>query len=104
MEEELRIRSCTTLVDWFSFAREVCLQIAIGDNEQIGGDGVVVDESKFGKRKYDRGRRVDGCWVFGGIERVAKTCFFQIVDDRSAETLIPIIRKFIKKGSVIHSA
>ena len=29
--------------------------------------------------------------------------FFQIVDDRSAETLIPIMRKFIKKGSIIHS-
>ena len=29
--------------------------------------------------------------------------FFQIVDDRSAETLIPIISKFIKKGSIIHS-
>ena len=105
VEEELRIGSCTTLVDWYSFAREVCLQIAISDNEQIGGDGVVVeiDESKFGKSKYNRGRRVDGCWVFGGIERVAKKCFFQIVDDRSAETLIPIIRKFIKKGSIIHS-
>ena len=80
MEEELRIGSCATLVDWYSFARKVCLQIAISDNEQIGGDGVIVetDESKFGKRKYNRGCRVDGCWVFGGIERVAKKwcCFF----------------------------
>ena len=101
VEEELRIGSCTTLVDWYSFAREVCLQIAISHNKQIGGDGVLleIDESKFGKRKYNRGRRVDGCWEFGGIERVAKKCFFfQIVDDRSAETPIPIIRKFIKKG------
>ena len=31
VEEELRIGSCTTLVDWLSFAREVCLQIAISD-------------------------------------------------------------------------
>ena len=53
VEEELRIGSCTTLVDWFSFAREVCLQIAISDNERIGGDGVVVeiDESKFWKKE-----------------------------------------------------
>ena len=56
----------------------MCLQIAILDNEQIGGPGIVVgvDESKFGKRKYHRGRKVDGCWVFGGIERVGKKCFF----------------------------
>ena len=68
MEEELRIGSCTTLVDRYSYAREVCLQIAISDNKQIGGDGFVVeiDESKFGNRKYNRGRRVDGCRVFGG--------------------------------------
>ena len=78
MEEELKIGSCSTLVDWYNFAREVCLQIAILDNEQIGGPGIVVevDESKFGKRKYNRGRKVDGCWVFGGIERVGKKVFF----------------------------
>ena len=28
-----------------------------------------IDESKFGKRKYHRGRSVDGHWVFGGIEQ-----------------------------------
>ena len=35
----------------------------------IGEDGIIVeiDESKFGKRKYNRGHRVDGCWVLGGV-------------------------------------
>ena len=64
------------------------------DTEQIGGPGkhIEIDESKFGKRKYHRGKRVDGVWVFGGIERESKRCFFEIVSDRSAETLIPIIK------------
>ncbi|KAG8227915.1 hypothetical protein J437_LFUL011843 [Ladona fulva] len=37
----------------------------------LGGEGKVVeiDESKFGKRKFNRGRLVEGKWVFGGIER-----------------------------------
>ncbi|KAG0442322.1 hypothetical protein DMUE_0356 [Dictyocoela muelleri] len=37
----------------------------------IGGDQLVVeiDESKFGKRKYNRGHRVRGTWVVGGVER-----------------------------------
>ena len=29
--------------------------------------------------------------------------FFEIVEDRSAETLMPLIKKYIKKGSIIHS-
>ena len=75
------------------------------DSEQIGGPGIEVeiDESKFGKRKYHRGKNVDGVWVFGGIERNSKRCFFEIVEDRSASTLIPIIKRYIKPGSIILS-
>ena len=40
-------------------------------SEPLGGLGVIVeiDEVKFGKRKYHRGRLVEGHWVLGGIER-----------------------------------
>jgi hypothetical protein len=102
---ELRIGSDHTVVDWYNFAREVCTQILLQDNEQIGGPGVIVEinESKFVKRKYNRGQRVDGCWVFGGIERDSKKCFFEIVEDRSRNTLLPIIQKYIKPGSLIIS-
>lgn len=75
-------------------------------SEPIGGLGVEVeiDESKFGKRKYRKGRRVEGRWVFGGREKYDKTKIFMIpVDDRKKATLIPIIEKYIKKGSIIHS-
>ena len=36
-----------------------------------GGPGVVVeiDESKFGKHKYHRGKHVEGQCVFGGYQR-----------------------------------
>ena len=63
----LKIGSEHTLVDWKNFAREVCLEILQQDNCKIGGVGKVmeIDESKFGKRKYHRGKRVDGIWVFG---------------------------------------
>ena len=39
--------------------------------QQFGGEGKIVeiDESKFGKRKYNRGKRAKGHWAFGGIER-----------------------------------
>ena len=77
------------------------------DSKPIGGPGKVVeiDESKFGKRKYNRGKRVDGCWVFRGIERDSNPpkCFFSTVTDRSAQTLIPIIKRWILPGTTIVS-
>ena len=67
ISRELKIGSEHTLVDWENFAREVCLENLQQDNCKIGGIGKVVeiDESKFGKSKYHRGKRVDGIWVFG---------------------------------------
>ena len=52
----------------------------------IGGPGVEVeiDESKFGKIKYNRGRQVEGHWVFGGVERVTGECFMVEVARRDA--------------------
>ena len=62
---------------------------------------VQIDEIKFGKRKYNRGRRVDGCWVFGGVEHDTDKSFFVIVEDRAADILIPLIQKFILPGPLL---
>jgi len=61
----------------------------------IGGEGIIVeiDESKLGKRKYNRGHRVKGIWVVGGVEITPERCMFAvIVQDRSADTLRAIIQ------------
>ena len=105
VQNQLILGSKHTVVDWFNFAREVCATILFQTNEVLGGEGKVIeiDESKFGKRKYNRGRRVDGCWVFGGVERDSDKSFFVIVEDRTADTLIPLIQKFILPGTTIIS-
>ena len=105
VQHELKLGSDHTTTDWFNFAREVCSEILENDCEKIGGPGktVEIDESKFGKRKYHRGKRVEGVWVFGGIERESRRSFFRIVEDRSAETLIPIIKEFVLPGTTIIS-
>jgi len=56
-----------TIVDFYNFCREVCAVILEQQSEPIGRSGKIVeiDESKFGKRKYNRGKRVDSIWVFG---------------------------------------
>jgi len=69
-----------TIIDFYNFCREVCVCVVEDHCEPIGGPGkmVEVDESKFGKRKYNKGRRVEGVWVFGGVERDScpPKCFF----------------------------
>lgn len=38
--------------------------------------------------------------MFDGTERVSKECFFEVVEDRSSERLIPIIKRYVKPGSI----
>ena len=102
---ELKL-SKRTVTEWFMFCREACIYSIMDKSEPIGGNGVEVeiDESKFGKCKYHRGHRVEGQWVFGGQEKYNKQRIFMIpVNNRKAKTLIPIIKKWILPGSIIHS-
>jgi ISXO2-like transposase domain len=74
---------------------------------QIGGVGHVVeiDETSLKKKsKYNRGRRHPDFWLFGGVDRTTKQWFGRIVyDKRTKETLLPIIRAFIRPGTKIIS-
>ena len=97
--------SHTTIMDWYNFSREVCISILEKFSQQIGGPGKVVeiDKSKFGKRKYHKGRRVYGVCVFAGLERETKNWYFKCVSDRTANTLISIIKEHILTGTTIYS-
>ena len=97
--------STKTAVDWYNFVRDVCAQYYIDHPAVIGGPNVEVeiDESKFGKRKYNRGRTVDGHWVFGGVERITGECFLVEVQQRDAATLLPIVQNFVRPGSIVYS-
>lgn len=103
--DQLNIGS-NTFVDWSSFVREVCVEWTIKNSEQIGGQGIIVeiDEAKFGRRKYNRGRIVEGQWVFGGVERENKHHQFLVpVAARNKDTLLALIIRHIRPGSVIYS-
>jgi hypothetical protein len=80
---------------WTRNVEELVCTVVMGTEEQIGGEGIVVeiDESKFGKRKYHRGHPVEGAWVFGGVERTPERCIFLVqVEKRDKETLLPLIK------------
>ncbi|KAJ4428335.1 hypothetical protein ANN_24354, partial [Periplaneta americana] len=61
-----------TITDWRQFIDEVVVEYIEVNSEKVGGDGKVVEigESKFGRRKYNRGHFVEGQWDFGGVEKV----------------------------------
>jgi len=98
--------SSVTVVDWYSFAREVCEEVIIWNSVKIGEPGVEVeiDETKIGKRKYNRGRQVDGQWILGGRDTIERSKMFMVpVVDRTKETLVGLIEKWVEKGSIIVS-
>ena len=94
-----------TITEWKNFLRDLCVEIYPVNPQPIGGHGHVVeiDESKFGHRKYSRGRMLYGQWVFRGIDRDTKEMSMIPVQDRSAATLVPLIEKYILPGTTIHS-
>ena len=74
-----------------------------------GGPGVIlqIDESLFcHKARYNRGRRASKeQWVFGIADTSHKPAitYIEIVQKRDADTLITIIERIARPGSIIHS-
>ena len=96
--------SSRTVVDWLNFCREVCMVCIEGKSKRIGGEGCTmeIDESKFVKRKYGKGKRkVCKDWVLGGICRETGECFMRIVKNRSKETLLAIIKEYVLPKTTI---
>ena len=93
MEKHLRWSS-STVVDWKNFMRDVCIEDILVNPEPLGGPGIIVeiDESKFGKRKYNRGRLLTGQWIFGILEKDTDKVVMFSVPNRSTATLLSIIK------------
>ncbi|GFT08181.1 putative isxo2-like transposase domain protein [Trichonephila clavipes] len=53
--------------------------------------------------KYGKGRKVNGKWVFGGVQRDNKKCFFRVVESRTKEELLKVIHEWILSGTTIIS-
>ncbi|KAG0421704.1 hypothetical protein DMUE_6270, partial [Dictyocoela muelleri] len=73
---------------------------------KIGGDNIIVevDESKFGKRKYNRGHRVKGTWVIGGVERTPeRRIFLKEIARRNSENISNILNDNIAPNSIIYT-
>jgi transposase-like protein len=95
-----------TISAYLVWLRELVSQMLEPDDTMIGGANVIVevDETKFGKRKYHRGHRVDGAWVIVGVERtVDRLVFAEVVPDRSAATIDGVLSRHILDGSILYT-
>jgi hypothetical protein len=95
-----------TVTSYMVYFRQLVSEMIDTDDTIIGGPGVVVqiDETKFGKRKYNRGHRVDGTWVIVGVEITDERLLFaEVVPDRTAVTIENVLSRHVAEGSIIHT-
>lgn len=93
----------TTVVRFFNRLRAL-IDSRVQDRSPIGGPGEIVqiDEALLGRRKYNRGRVVQGTWVLGMIAE-SGAVRFEVVADRKAKTLLEVITRNVARGSIIHT-
>jgi transposase-like protein len=96
-----------TVIDWLNIIREICSWRLLQLNEQVGGEGkiVQVDESLLYKAKNNVGHALYATpkWILGFYDVEARYGFSRFIPNRKAETLLPLIKQHIKPGSVIHT-
>jgi transposase-like protein len=93
-----------TVTAYKKHLRQLVIETLETDDTIIGGEGVVVqiDETKFGKRKYNRGHRVDGAWSIVGVEITdERRVFAEVVENRSEETIVNVLQRHVAEGSTI---
>lgn len=96
--------SPNTVTAFYGHFRALISTMLDEEDTVIGGPGVFVeiDETKLGKRKYNRGHRVEGVWVLVGVEKTpARRVFLKRIADRSAATLEEIISLHVAPGSIV---
>lgn len=93
-----------TLTVWGSFCKEVVFDILMKDNCKIGGKGKVVEINVSKFEKYNCSKtKLQGTWVFSGIEKETDKCFFKLVDKRSKEVLLKILEEHVLPGTRVFS-
>lgn len=98
----------STIARWFELFRDCIVSaardLASNQGSQIGGPGVVVqvDEALIGRRKYNRGRAMEGTWVVGMIDSTG-ALHFEICPRRDRPTLHALIQRTVLPGSDIHT-
>jgi hypothetical protein len=81
------------------------LDYVLGSSQKIFGPKktVEVDESNFGLRKYNRGHKVKGQWVFGGFERESGKEISRSLCGQTAGTPMAVLCDWFEPGTRVIS-
>ena len=93
---KLNQKQCWSKSDAQAKQLAVCFDLENYNFYTIGGSDIIVEinESKFGKRKYDRGHRVAEKRIVGGVKRTKERRMLAVtVDIKDANTSKDIIGK-----------
>ncbi|XP_023233817.1 uncharacterized protein LOC111633476 [Centruroides sculpturatus] len=103
VQHELSTSSHHTTGDWYMYCREVCAVVLQKNSEKLGGRGKIVElgETKVGKKKFNKGRLLEGQWILGGIERDSRRMFVASVKERNINTFLSILKEWIYPGTTI---
>lgn len=101
--------SYKTVHQWYTHCRDICMVVAYndfaGEENKLGGENVIVeiDEHKQSKRHGNVGRvlRAQSEWIFGGKQRGDRRVFVVRTATRSAQSLVPLLRRFVRLGTII---
>jgi len=100
--------STNTMIDMYCSFREMCCKHFEANPIELGGPGHIVyirDQSLI-KPKHQKGRAPDSeQLVFGMVDTSSTPCvgYMQVVPNRDAHTLLPIVERVVRPGSIIHS-
>jgi hypothetical protein len=100
---EMTKLSIPAIIHRYQFYKDVCSNWLLKNQIQIGREGVTVelDESVVAQRKYIHSQLIKEKWVFGAYAPTSGGVFLELVTDRSASTLLPLVRKYVLPGSTI---
>ena len=72
--------SSNTVTNFTYYFRELVSSTLEIEDTLIGGNEIIVevDETKLGRRKYNKGHKVDGAWVLVGVERTERRKVFMV--------------------------
>jgi transposase-like protein len=103
---DLTSHSPNTVVAMWRHFRNLVISMLEEEDVMIGGPNIIVelDEKKLGKRKFNRGHRVEGVWLLVGVERSEERKVFVVpVAKRDTNTLRSMILRHVRWGSIVYT-